>query len=298
MHEPLDTSRNRIFPRLLTVLLLTSLATVASAKPPAIDSRWRDRDVFIDGTADEWSDARTWFKKQKIDVGVLNDGQYLYVSVVTEDSGVRSQIMMQGLTIWLGGTDEAPSFGLRYPIGMRAAMEATGNDMSSLRGDPSMRRQMMDEMLDTVEVLEEGAEEGQRYTVEASGIDVKVEFGQRRVVYEARIPLTENADHELAAGLKSGENITFGLVSPELEREEGARVTFQGPGGSRGVGRGGAGGGGFGRGGGSRGGGVGSGAPGGGRGGPPGGSQDGRERRSPPKPFDIWTTVQLATPSQ
>lgn len=78
--------RTRLF--LSLGMTFTFLAgTAVQAAPKTLKCQWRDREVTIDGVADEWEGARTYLKKEKIDVGVLNDDEFLYLSFVTEDEG-------------------------------------------------------------------------------------------------------------------------------------------------------------------------------------------------------------------
>jgi len=285
-----------------TFAFLAGAAAQAGSK--TLKSHWRDREVTIDGVADEWEGARTYFKKEKIDVGVLNDDEYLYLSFVTEDEGVRRQILIQGFKVW-ASPGEVPSFGLQYPIGMRnsglmperqgpgsgpgggfgGGRPGGGSGGPGPRMDPDKMRETVNAMLDDLEILGPGIEEPVRLSVdEVPGIETAFEALDTRVVYEIKIPLRKTDEQPYSIGLSAdagtAPTISFGFVSPDLELEGRQGGFSLDPGGSHG--------GGFGGGGGMRGG------RGGGMGGPPGDGW-GPGGRLEMKPFEVWTELQLAT---
>ena len=74
-----------------------------------------DREIIIDGNYDDWSGQMQFLEKDKISVGLMNDAEYLYISLVTNDRQIRSQMMFMGFTIWLdpqGGNKK--TFGIRF----------------------------------------------------------------------------------------------------------------------------------------------------------------------------------------
>ncbi len=279
----------------LTLWILLAIAPATAQAVPKLKSHWADREIVIDGTADEWEGAQTYIKKTKIDVGLVNDEQFIYVNLVTRDRGIRSQIMMQGLTLWFdpeGGA--AQSFGVRFPLGLRALSEdgtmpfGGGPGQGRGRGnrDPEQMRERFEATLEELEILGPGIDDVERLAVdEIDGFEVAMDMIGERVVYELKIPMHGSDEHPYAIGVESATRVGVGLVSPEMERPEGSRQ-----GGFRGGGRGGGGGGG--RGGGGFGG-PGGGGRGGGFGGPGGGG--GRGGFEPPKPIEVWTTIELAT---
>ncbi len=314
-------------------LILTLLAaTAAGAAPKTLKSQWRDREVTIDGVADEWEGARTYLKKQKIDVGVLNDEEFLYLSFVTEDEGVRRQILMQGFKVWVSPED-VPSFGVQYPLGLRnsglmpdrggpggggpgggsggfgggSGSGGSGGGFGGSGGsggfgggrrasmDPAQMGELVDVMLEELEILGPGTGEPVRLAVdETAGIETAFEILGDRVVYELKIPLVQTVEHPHAVGL-TGDSGAKPKLSVGLVSPEMEQGEGRRGGFSFGPGGGGRGGGmGGGKGGGSMGGGMGGGGRGGGFGGPGGGR--GRSERPELKPFEVWTELQLATP--
>jgi len=289
----------KTFPGWTFYSILFFLATAAAHAAPTITSQWRgDREIVIDASADEWPETWTHLKKAKMDVGVINDSAYLYLCLVSENAATRSQVLRQGLTLWLdarGGKEQ--DFGVHYPLGMRAALGrggGGGRNRSTGRPDGERRREMIREALSTLEIM---ANQGlDRIPIKiddpSSGLEVAIQLepGSKRMVYELKLPLqpSDSEPHGLAVEFPA--TLGFGLDSPASQRPQ--RAARGGRGGSSGGGGGGRGGG-FG---GQRGGGAGGGRGGGFGGGGSGGSRGARGGggQSEMRPLDLWTQIQLA----
>jgi len=91
-----------------------------------LESTWKDRDITLDGKGGDWLGSKYYFEDVAISIGLINDAQYLYVSMMTENPMIRAQIMRKGLTVWLdpkGGKNK--TFGIKYPLGrQRTEQEA------------------------------------------------------------------------------------------------------------------------------------------------------------------------------
>jgi hypothetical protein len=251
----------------------------------SLQSGWVDHDVTVDGDLQEWQGHLTLFEDAEVDLGVLNDEEYLYVSIVTASRDVQRQIQMRGLIVWLDPTgDKEKTFGIRYPLGLQTA--DLGNlDMQGMRerGEPSAEerqraQELFEETLDELEILHSEDHRRRLHTAEATGIEVRVRPSAASLTYELRIPLEPQEGSEYFVRAEPGQKVSIGIATPEVDREA-MMAQFGGRGGpGREGGRPGGGGGrmGGGRG---RGGGRGMG------GGPP----------SPPESIDAWATVQLAS---
>ena len=290
------------------VLLMVWAGAICRAE--TLTSRWRDRDVAIDGVIEsadengEWEGALTDFADQQMSVGVQNDERYLYVAVVLQNNGRQAQALVSGLTLWLNPRKEEKTFGLRYPLGlaesdrpqvMRALMD--GEEIDSLLHASAVFGK-------NVELRSGAKSPGEIIPVGEQGIEVAATMRQRLMIYEYKIPLAEAT--QLAAA-RPGEKIRVGIELPELARPdergrsgEGRRPGGPGGGGPGGGDRGGSGpGGGGGPRGGPGGGASGPGGPGGGPGGPggPGGRHPGGDGGGL-SALDQWITVKLSGPAE
>ncbi len=261
--------------RLILYLLLILLSSTA-CKKLNLASTSLDREIIIDGNYDDWSGQMQLLEKDNISIGLMNDAEYLYLSLATNDRQIRSQMMFMGFILWLdplGGKKK--TFGIRFPIGMAEF----GMPMREMREERN-REQMEDLFMQAMYELEIlGPDDGDRTRLgvsEIQGLEVNVNSARGSFVYELKIPLKADGLYNYAINIEPGSIIGIGLETQEMNQEMiGDRM---------GGGRGGMGGGGRGGGrGGSRGGGMGGGM--GGSGG----------RGEAPKPLKVWAAVQLAS---
>ena len=107
---------NKFFPVLLILVLVFFITSSCSRLE--LESTWKDRDIVLDGKGGDWLGAKYYFEDLSISVGLINDTQHLYVSMMTENPMARAQMMRQGLTVWLdpeGGKKKI--FGIKFPLG-------------------------------------------------------------------------------------------------------------------------------------------------------------------------------------
>jgi hypothetical protein len=257
------------------VVALGAAELHASDNPQRIDSRWRDRDIAVDGNQNEWPGPLARVDdKVAISVAAVNDGQFLYLVLSASDPATRMQILRQGLILWFdpkGG--DKKHFGLKFPVGVPLEEIDRGRDGRQRRSQPSGTGEAAGpEVTDRLEVY--GPKKGDArsfVSTMAPGIAVKIGLIEGFLVYELKIPIQAGPDLPYAIEAKPGALIGFGLETPKIDKPEG-----EGGGGMSGMGGGSMGG--RGRGMGGRGGGA--------RGG--GGFE-------PPKPMKTWATIQLAS---
>src|SRR3954464_3640800 len=104
----------------VAAVLIAPMAVVLASKRQVIDSHWRDRNVVIDGDNGEWPGPLVAVEENHpLLTAVMNDGQYLYLVLSTNDPAVRREIFRQGLIVWFdpSGGDKK-HFGVKYPVGI------------------------------------------------------------------------------------------------------------------------------------------------------------------------------------
>jgi hypothetical protein len=273
----------------LPVVTIITAFLIIGCGEPELESRWRDREIEIDGKNLEWRGLESYYDEENdVRVGIINDELNLYICIYTLDRKAQAQILMQGLTIWLyseGGKKE--TFGIHYPMkkmgmgmGMDMSRERSGSRRGSIgedREDPEMIDSMLTESRGKMEII--GPEENARLSVsingtEKLGIETAIDITNRVLVYELKVPLSHSDQSRYAVGTEPGAKIGVGFKVGKMERPQGGF-----PGGGMGEPPGG----GMGR------------PPGGGMGEPPGGGMGGR--RPSFESLDLWTKVKLATES-
>ena len=268
-------------------LVAATLGLAAACKQVELASAWVTGGVEVDGANDEWIGATTYFEKQEVTVGLLNDDEFLYVSLVTSGP-IGRQAMATGLTVWFdpeGGQDEW--YGIRFPVppdrsgrqGGRRGGDPRAGGRDGARPGRGASPQSPDR-LRQVELVGPGELNRRRLPLPVGGgLEVAVRNNGPTFVYELKLALARNDDFRMGLGVEPGSEIGVRLVTGNVGGEgRGGRGGF-GVGGFGGGGGGGRGGGGGGRGGGG----------GGGRGGPGGG-----DRPERPDPLKLWAKVQLS----
>lgn len=237
-------------------------------------SRWRTQEITVDGNQHDWEGALVPADKEKMAVGLMNDGDNLFACLVVDDRERQTSIMRRGLIVWFDAAGKKDkTFGIHFPLSRFSA------------GPPMMPQSMSEEpqrdftsRLTELEILGPGKDERQRLPLDqAQGIDLNINRDNGVLVYEIKIPLRHGEERPYAIGAVAGDKIGIGLETPEFDRKEMRDRMRSGMGGRP---RGGRPGGGLG---GGRGGGM-------GRPGGPGG-----QRPAMPETLKIWVKVQLAT---
>ncbi len=261
------------------------LVLMAGCSQLGLVSSWARPDVAVDGQQTEWQGLLQQPEGQSVAWGVMNDADYLYVTLSSLDQRTLMQIMSRGLTVWFDTQGRNRTvLGVRYPIGavtMGLQEEGFGQRNRRRQSNPEeLLEQMMGAEL-WIEVT--GPEKGDLARIIRGGeggiqVDLASKLGQ--FVYELRIPLDTSSENPHALGVTPGETIGIGFVAGG-----GGRGNFSRPGGGgfRGMGRPG-------------------GDPRGGMGRPGGGlrldgGRDGDYRGQRSRPLNVWFRVTLATPA-
>jgi hypothetical protein len=227
--------------------LFLFLFTLMNCSTLQLESTWKDRDIILDGKGGDWLGAKYYFEDSAVSVGLINDDQYLYVSMMTENPMIRAQIMQQGLIVWLdprGGKNK--TFGIKYPLGMQRK-EQEGEEMEPEdMMDETAREEMMQRLQETMtemEVLGPDEKVLAKMDIEdAQGIEVRMRNAAGTFVYEFKIPLASSEENPFAVGVAPGDSIGIGFLSPKIQMRRPAGMRSRGgmpPGGGMGGMRGG-----------------------------------------------------------
>lgn len=226
------------------ILTLAVIVLTNGCNGIELTGSWRDRDVQIDGMQFDWENALFNLSDEKVNIGILNDDDYLYVCLVPLDETIIRQAMRQGFTVWLEAKgDKAKKLGIRYPIGMMDGGLPPREPDQGFNPEEMMAK--AEESLNEFQII--GADKKDTISLSVdneSGVQVRVGTRNERMVYELKIPLNRSDDHPYAVGVSPGDEIkikfeTGQFKRPEMNRPRGERPDGRMPsGGMPGGGRG------------------------------------------------------------
>ena len=84
---------------LMSILVGTLLSQGCSSQLK-LDSRWSPEQINIDGDESDWQGALTYVDGKNVSIGIKNDGEFLYICLVSTDGMLQRQMMMRGFTAW------------------------------------------------------------------------------------------------------------------------------------------------------------------------------------------------------
>ena len=245
----------------------------------------------IDGDETDWGETRLYLEEIQGSLGIVNDSKHLYLVLGLTDPDLQRLIFARGFTIWLDPKGKKNrTFGIRFPLGLpeEGIRPVERNPMTPPR-DRFIGGKQLETMFDRstgrreFELIGPNPHQKRRLSLESGDpVQLAVAFTNYRLVYEAKIPLSEvygrNGDQS-----KPSQTLGLGFETGKFDFAA-RREQMQGRRGGRGMG-GGFGGGGSGRG------------PfaGGGR---RNGNREGIAQGSRLGPLELWTRVKLAAPRE
>jgi hypothetical protein len=180
-------------------------------------SSWPEQDIAIDARAPEWAGREAYYdEKEGLKIGFFNDARYLYVYLATWHRQDQTQILMNGLTVWIDATGgKKETFGVSYP--MKRTMREPGDMPRGALSDGARDNQHIINWLlsDAQKELQVVGSNGEPlFSMPAAdstkiGIAAMVDISNRTLVYELRIPFA--AGDSVPFGLNAGPGGTIGV---------------------------------------------------------------------------------------
>ena len=196
--------------------LILGLAGCSTARTYITESRPPERQITIDGRSDDWVGSLNIVADANLEEGFLNDQDFLYVSLITEDEALRKQIARGGLTVWFdpkGG--DAKVLGIKYPVG-RPRGERPATQKEEAGGPPPNEPAGGAES--SLEIYRAGDAQPQKLELDAAkGLEIAVSKEGRLFVYELKIPLQSSPDHPIAVGAQPGNTVGLGFEVPKSD---------------------------------------------------------------------------------
>jgi len=200
-------------------------AYCGTLQPVALESRWPDVPVIIDGKDDDWQKRSIAVGEQRMVVDIANDEANLYLYVHTWDRALVRSMLLRGFAVWF----ESPGsgkLGIRFPLGL-----ANEPGYEAAAADPQKMKEFLErngDMMNRMEVIE--ADSGKKVNstlqyFQQAGISAALQVPETGLVYELKIPLVQRPDRPYAA--VSGETKTFRLYFdfPFFEKSAGPKMS-------------------------------------------------------------------------
>ena len=204
-------------------LVMSMVIAVACGPETELESGWLDRDLTIDGRNEDWKGALEYLDDPGVAVGLLNDDDFLYLTVSTSEQATAMQMIRAGTTIWFdsdGGDDK--TFGIRFQVGVRQ-MVMSGEGTRAGRGgdgvpDPAIIQTMLEISTANLDVL--GRDNGGRLQFradEAPGLLAKVSNSAGTYVSNSGCLCGKPKDFRHAIGTAAGRTIGITFETGEID---------------------------------------------------------------------------------
>ncbi len=219
---------------ILTALLLALFHS--GCETYEMDSLWTEDPVAIDGDSADWRGSLYYLEDEGASIGVKNDGQNLYICLLTQEPARNRLALNQGLILWFDPTGgKTKSFGIHYPIGAGGEFPPGPGKPRPDQDPEEMRERMRQarlESLDTLRILDRDGEETHRLKIDdLEEMEIAVHTSQSLFVYELKIPLSASERLPFKLQTTPGRTIGVGLEIPKMD---GAGMRGTRPGGGMG----------------------------------------------------------------
>jgi len=205
-----------------SVYLIVLILSIVGCGTTRMNSTRPAQPVSVDGMESEWEGALVPIKDKNFTLGLSNDDEYLYVSMVTGNRPLQMQMLTRGLTVWFDRSgSKGKSLGIHFPLGVGGEFGGWRQPPGSRGFTPDMEGlwARIEPGLTAFELIRNGDHNKQRL-LRAQSEDIKLAMSYRdeTLVYEIRVPLRQNEKHPIGIGLGDGKAVGLGLETPKFER--------------------------------------------------------------------------------
>ena len=186
----------------ITVLFILSLiiASAGNAQKYVLNSAWRDSTIKIDGNLADWDQPFPYFdSKAKLQYSVVNDAQYIYISIKTSDPKAQMKIMRAGMDISFDVTGKKKEVcTIHYPLKSNPKLDINQNpdeiDQQIIE-KPDVRKMQLDWSVATRDIHTQGFKGIPATVTEADsgkyGISAAISWDRSdAMTYEIRVPFS------------------------------------------------------------------------------------------------------------
>ena len=204
----------------IIILALLNL-TMISCNQTALESKWTDQEIVVDGKLTEWQDHLIVPKNSHVGIGFMNDEHYLYLTLTTLDRNTIMQVLTRGFTVWID-----PKGGNKHHLGFTYPINRNMGDFPQIMQNREQNSQDYDFFIhgllagqNEIEIIVPGKKKFARMGIHNStGLHVKPMYKDGEFTYEMKIPLKRSVKNMVAINAKPGKNIGVGFTTPKLDR--------------------------------------------------------------------------------
>jgi len=112
--------KNVIFCLLISIFF-SGVLLLSGCGEKKLISDWRDRQISIDGKYKDWGGAESYYdERAKVIINLVNDENYLYISIITRNREIEAKVMNSGLVVWFDPEGKnKKTFGIQFPTGLK-----------------------------------------------------------------------------------------------------------------------------------------------------------------------------------
>ncbi len=202
-------------------LCIVTVICVSGCENIDLTSKWRDRDIVVDGIDTDWKHATVFLENTRVAIGLLNDEDYLYISMSPWDIRRQNHIINSGLIVWFDpdGNHEK-RFGICFPLEKEyeTPLKVLENDRKASEKTLHAFR----EMQDSLEIIISGEQQPIQMHISeerASGISVAVGNSDGRLFYEMKVPIHTGNGKPYAINPNSKKPFNIGFETPKVSME-------------------------------------------------------------------------------
>lgn len=224
----------RTFPLRLLVLGTVGLFLLgACSGPPTLQSHSLSQAPTVDGTISEWGGALTRVGKQSVSISAVPTDSVLYLAIVIPDRSVIRSVAENGLIVWVDPTDQqAHTYGVRYPLGLRAQRAQRAASGGSEEGPGQLALENL--FPSDLAIIRNDTVRHRMPAGLSSALKVQATLNTGSLIYEMAVPVSPSGgaatgdarQHGLHTPL--GRSLSVGLVTPDPDDESTLMPSSQG----------------------------------------------------------------------
>ncbi|HEX3073922.1 MAG TPA: hypothetical protein VHP30_09945 [Ignavibacteriales bacterium] len=221
-------------------VVLAGLSFTGCSGSSEVESSFNNSQIKIDGSQSDWAGSLKTVKDDNMAYGFKNDGQNLYLCLVTSDASKAMRILTMGLTVWLDPGSSKDVIGVKFPLRPeRGEMRDFRMQMPDSTGFRDREKRIESLISMQKELTVTNKDDLPLYTSEiasAKDFQAGISYQKDQFVYELKVPLEGNSTAQTVLKARPGEDVEVKIETGKIDmtqRGGGMRMGSGGQGGSR-----------------------------------------------------------------